>query len=79
MLIPVLTLATALSLSLGTDAGAMSEVSASAVNQAASATRPQFSLGAGDALGARIRVNDIVLARRLDAERIQFATVPDRD
>lgn len=38
--------------------------------------RPAFSLGAGDALGAQIRVNDEILARRLGVDRVQYATVP---
>lgn len=80
MLASALTLAAAVSLTLGGDVVAPVEA-ATAPTPAASApaARPQFTLGAGDALGVRIRVNDIILARRLDAERTRFANVPDQD
>ena len=37
--------------------------------------RPAFVLGSGDALGVQIRVNDVILARRLEEERIRHAAV----
>ncbi len=43
------------------------------VGEVAEARRPAFSLGAGDALGVQIRVNDEILARRLGFERVWFA------
>lgn len=83
MFTSALVLASALTLALGTDGAAVAELPVAAVPSVTpaqpAASRPAFTLGAGDALGARIRVNDIILARRLEAERVQFATVPDQD
>ncbi len=68
----------ALLLGTALGSGCQTGVAASDLGPTASG-RPTFSLAAGDALGAQIRVNDEILARRLGVDRVQFATVPTPD